>query len=363
MRIKQSSCSCLTLNRGWILAGCIVVGLLSAATSAMAIPLSTYHERVHSSLIALDTLQTQNENADELSQNSRIAETLRQVRSLLPATERIEWDGSSVEVDNRWLVASLEVFEGLDLEAERREKLTEITERLGAIDRALTELEGKDAGSINSTSKDESKARLANILRRDEFSRKTEEGSALSRLWQRFMSWLRGMMPKGPSIEPGRANILSNVAQIVVVALALGLIGFVSWKFFPHILRRIPKSKKSGKREARVVLGERLEPDQSSADLLAEAEALARSGNLRGAIRKGYIAALCELGDRKLLGLAQHKTNRDYLRSLRSNHQLYQEMQILTQSFEGHWYGFIPANLNDWNAFRAHYQRALATQA
>jgi hypothetical protein len=50
-------------------------------------------------------------------------------------------------------------------------------------------------------------------------------------------------------------------------------------------------------REARIVLGERLEPDQTAADLLAQAEA-GSSRQLRAAIRKAYIALLCELGDR-----------------------------------------------------------------
>jgi hypothetical protein len=92
---------------------------------------------------------------------------------------------------------------------------------------------------------------------------------------------------------------------------------------------------------------------------LAEAEVLARDGQLRAAIRKAYIALLCELGDRKVLGLAHHKTNRDYLGSVRNHEQLYKDMLVLTNSFEIHWYGFTPANMDDWNMFRARYHQAL----
>jgi len=107
------------------------------------------------------------------------------------------------------------------------------------------------------------------------------------------------------------------------------------------------------------VLGEKLAPDQSAVDILAEAEALARQGDMRTAIRKAYIALLVELGERKVLSLARHKTNRDYLRAVRKREPLYSSMKDLTDSFERHWYGFVTATENDWAAFRAMYQRTL----
>jgi hypothetical protein len=212
---------------------------------------------------------------------------------------------------------------------------------------------------VDNTDKDVAKARLSNILRRDEYARKAAEGNALSRLWQRFVAWLRSIFPNTPEIDPGKAGFLSQLAQLLVVALAVAVIVYAAWKLWPRLMPGKSKGKKAKKREARIVLGERLEADQSSADLLAEAEALAREGNLRAAIRKGYIAFLCELGDRKVLGLAQHKTNRDYLRSVRNHEQLFREMQVMTTSFENHWYGFEPADMDDWNMFRARYHQAI----
>lgn len=95
--------------------------------------------------------------------------------------------------------------------------------------------------------------------------------------------------------------------------------------------------------------------------MLAEAEALAREGQIRAAIRKTYIALLVELGDRKILSLAQHKTNRDYLRALSNNPSLYGNMRGLTDSFERHWYGFAETSPNDWQMFKAAYLAALRT--
>ena len=48
-----------------------------------------------------------------------------------------------------------------------------------------------------------------------------------------------------------------------------------------------------------MILGEHVSADESAHDLLAEAERLAGEGRLREAIRKGYIAVLCDLADRK----------------------------------------------------------------
>jgi hypothetical protein len=52
-------------------------------------------------------------------------------------------------------------------------------------------------------------------------------------------------------------------------------------------------------KQERVILGERISAEETAQILFAEAEHLARQGNLRGAIRKGYIALLCDLSDRK----------------------------------------------------------------
>src|SRR5207237_7929989 len=138
-------------------------------------------------------------------------------------------------------------------------------------------------------------------------------------------------------------------------ALCLGAIALIIWRFGPRLWSG--RRRKKSKREARIVLGERLEADQTAADLLAQAEMLAREGNLRAAIRKAYIALLCELGDRKIISLAQHKTNRDYLNSVRDKGSLYSSMRKLTNSFELHWYGFVPAGEADWNEFRTGYRK------
>jgi hypothetical protein len=242
------------------------------------------------------------------------------------------------------------------------EALTRVVERLRALDQRLSELEtGKTA---DAPSKDDNKARLAEILRRPDYNQKVEEGTALQRMWNAFIRWLLRLLsklfPEAKALQPGSAPAISKIAQILVVAIALAVIAYVAWKLLPRYLRNRSK-KKPAKREARIVLGERLEADQTGADLLAQADALARSGDLRAAIRKAYIALLCELGDRKLISLAQHKTNRDYLNAVRETN-LYSSLRPLTVSFENHWYGFIPATADDWSGFRAAYEKTVRRQ-
>ena len=130
------------------------------------------------------------------------------------------------------------------------------------------------------------------------------------------------------------------------------------YRFAPFFIKRF-RSRETNEKKERVILGERLADNETAQNLFDEAENLARQGNLRGAIRKGYIALLCELSDRKIIGLSQHKTNRDYLRDVRKQNELYQNMSGLTLNFERHWYGFEEARESDWENFKRDYQKAV----
>src|SRR5258708_35309354 len=118
------------------------------------------------------------------------------------------------------------------------------------------------------------------------------------------------------------------------------------------------KTKKE--KQERVIEGERIGEKESASDLFAEAELSAREGSLRAAIRKGYIALLCDLSDRKMLRLARHKTNRDYLRDVRKNDRLFENMTGLTRNFETNWYGLRITEEADWEDFRNRYLQTIA---
>ncbi|HEY3026997.1 MAG TPA: DUF4129 domain-containing protein [Pyrinomonadaceae bacterium] len=330
--------------------------------SLQATTLAQYRGRIQSAINALDALSYGNAEGAISASEAQVAATFNVVRALLPKTETVAMNSGSLQVNNSWLHDALSDYEKEKANPRRQEMIRRMMERLQSLADRLGEVEDAASTNVgsNTGSKDKNKAHLAEILQRSEYQKKQAEGGALAKLWQRFLKWLSNLFPKSEPLEPGRASTVSRGAQIFVVTLALAVIVYVVWKLAPRFLRR-RKSKKRTKREARIVLGERLEPDQTAGDLLAQAEALARAGDLRAAIRKAYIALLCELGDRKIIRLAQHKTNRDYLRAMRGITPLHDEMRKLTHSFEHHWYGFVPATESEWSAFRNGYQRAVSS--
>jgi Domain of unknown function (DUF4129) len=325
--------------------------------SVVAMPLDEYRSRIHQALDKLYELWGERASETVPEYAARASATFDEVRKLVPPDETIEWEGGRVRVNNSWLENEFKDYQQLQPSDSRRgDVLVRITERLSAIGNRLDEIDPQKGNVTPATAKDEEKARLEAILRRAEYTEKPPEKS----LWERFREWLASLFPSRNPLQPGQSSWLSFIAMLLIFGLAGGVIAYAVLKFLPFFKGRDARLKLE-KRGPRVVLGERLAPEQTAADLLAEAESLARKGEIRAAIRKGYIALLCELGDRKVLTLAQHKTNHDYLRAVREKRPLLNEMQKLTASFENHWYGSAPATPNDWTTFRSGYQQTLKT--
>jgi len=373
----------LTKTFRGLCAAALVVAAWGACASAVAAKPSTlaeYRQKVEN---AHGTLEALAELCDELAaaggeegasesdwdedgslpfpeaQKQRLAEA----REHLPAKTQVEWGGAVVEADNAWLHWELRAYEGESSQPAmsyrmRAAKLREIGERLHALEVRLAEAE-QDASARAARDKDAEKGRLANILSRPEYNKEVSEGGALQRLIEQFFQWLRDLFPDVNPVAPGASPGVSRLAQFFVLALCVAVLAYVVWKFWWS--RRVRGLKPKPLREARVVLGEQLAPDQTAADLLSDAERLARAGDLRGAIRKAYVALLCELGDRRVIRLASHKTNRDYLQAIRSSAspRLYTEMLPLTFNFELHWYGLQAAEENDWRDFHQRCRQVL----
>lgn len=329
--------------------------ILLLAGAAHASPLNEYHRHVQQAVTALDALGHSDENETAYAYSERDAVTVRQVRGFLPQTETIEVDGTSLSVDNAWLHQDLDKYVA-DTSATRYELLKRITERVKALDERLEEFE--KAAIVANSGKADANRRLQEILKRPEYVQQAQQQNALTRLLQRLIKWIASWFPKPKPMSPGGVGILSQIAKWVVIILALGVLVYVLKMFLPRLLRNRNPRKKA-KEKARIVLGETLAPDQTALDLLSEAEALARRGELRAAIRRAYIALLVELGDRKIISLAQYKTNRDYLRAMREIEPLYRNVKQLTDSFERHWYGLVQADETDWLRFRSGYNQAL----
>ncbi|MDQ2746349.1 MAG: hypothetical protein M3T96_03710 [Acidobacteriota bacterium] len=337
--------------------------ILLAPSPAFAATFAEYRAAVKDSRLLIQNLldpDTEDESFDDFEKLER--ETLRKIRTQIPAAEKIEWQNVTIETDNRWLTEKLDKFEKTPQTDDRRWNiLTEVGERLAAIERQLGELEKQTAAT---QTKDEDKRKLAEILRREEYQKPAEkQESLIEKIERKIVELLARFFPR-PNITPSVADGFSSfsfVLQILLYALILGIIAFVVYRFAPFFAKRLKNSKR-GEQSERVILGERLAADATARSLFAEAEDLARSGDLRGAIRQGYIALLCDLSDREIVRLSRHKTNRDYLRDVRRRDELCRSLNNLTLNYERHWYGFDEAQTIDWEDFKTGYQRAVNSQ-
>jgi hypothetical protein len=332
-----------------------LLSCLAVVRQADAASLEDYRARVLKATEAVEelhwTFDELEEGEDSKGFDEFEAKTLADVRKLLPASEKVEGTGVAFDVDNRWVQSELDLYEKTapDKRPERDDALYRLAGRLRALATQLTEAANAGAASRD---KEAEKGRLQSILRRPEYNQQAAEDTAVARLWKNFKEAMRNLMPKSRPLNEGTASAFSLIARLFVFALTAAVIIFVVWKYGAFLLPR-NRAKKKTRAEARVVLGERLAPGQTPAGLISEAEALARAGDLRGAIRKAYIAVLFELGERRILRLAAHKTNRDYLSAIRRERAaLYGDMQPLTHNYERHWYGFAPATDADWHDFR-----------
>lgn len=334
----------------------ILLCLLAAfvPSSIFATTLTEYKENIEH--LKEDILSLLNENWTDAEKEKFEGEFLTEVPKLLPAEEKIEWQGTTVETDYQWLADKIVEYTEAQKKSPKKEAiLTEIYERLDAIEQKIDQLENPAAST---RTKDEDKQKLAEILRREEYQKpEVQEESLFQKIYRKVMEWLANMFPRPnlPDAPIEGFQSIPIILQIILYTLVLGLIGFLIYKFAPFFASRFRRREKKEKKE-RVILGEKLLADENASTLFDEAEKLAREGNLRGAIRKGYIALLCELSDRKIIGLANHKTNRDYLRDVRKQREIYENMDGLTANFERHWYGFDTVNETDWEKFQQGYK-------
>jgi hypothetical protein len=326
--------------------------LFPATVSAMS--LNEYQQKIKQAIIALDTLAQTDEHESESDFHNRLLVTIDAVHTVLPEHMTVEANGEKYEIDNSALHKTLEDLKSAPVQ-DQIKKIEDVKASLQALEVRIAE---RIAATELDENKEQAKKRLEGILARPEYATEPRGSNALVRAIQDFFRWLRSFLPKPRSMSSGRLDWLVSIVQIVVIGLAAAVlvyVGYLLLRRFGHVRR--PRVRK--KKEARIVLGERLEPEATSTDLLSQAEALVRHGDIRGAIRKAYIALLVELGDRKLISLAQHKTNRDYLNSVRSLPPLHLTMRGLTDIFERHWYGLEQATPDDWQDFRAGYLAAL----
>lgn len=338
----------------------LIICLLLLQIVAFGSTLSQYRQKIKDVTESVGYLNYPEEYLSDAENIAQQREILKEIRTKLPPIEKIELKDTNFEVNHDWLYEKLKQFENEPYRSIKRTPIIEETlERLSALESKVEELERQE---LSKRTKDEDKQKLDEILRRAEYQKPAEkEETWFQRKWREFLEWLQSFEPapkKREEVAEGSPAMASALLYIVL-AIAVAFIGFLIYYFAPSLLKQIRNREKKDK-NSRVILGETLSAEDSSNSIFAEAEDLARTGNLRGAIRKGYIALLCELSDKKIIGLARHKTNRDYLRDVKKKKDLHQNMNALTLNFERNWYGSNQTDENEWEEFKQTYRQTVS---
>ncbi len=166
-------------------------------------------------------------------------------------------------------------------------------------------------------------------------------------IWKRLRENQR--QPRPPrefkGFGEGFAQSLNSALSVALVVLVTGLVGWFVWVLVKHYR---PVSRKGGG-DATASGDVDLESEELVASQLPEDEwmKMAREQMARGesrlAIRALYLATLAHLGERGLLRIQKHKSNRDYRGELalraRQRTRLREAFRENTGLFERAWYG------------------------
>ena len=280
------------------------------------------------------------------------AELVRNITASVPAERTVNEDGRRFDLSYKWLSELVEQARSENDMNAKAALLRQADDRLRSIELELRRDETRTAA----VEKDAGKQKLDEILSRKQFQKAEPPSENFIQRWIReFWEWVNARSPQAGPIAPTREPPVGLIrVLLVIVGLAvLGLLGFAVYRLLPHIRSRRAAREKAD-RSSRIILGEKLADDASAQTLFTEAEELARRGDLRGAVRKGYIAALCRLSDNGLIKLSANKTNRDYLRDVRPK-PVFKPVSSMTAKFERHWYGEQEVTESDWQSFRGDF--------
>ena len=327
-----------------------ILMLACTGTALGAAPVEEYVKRLEQAEAIADQMIDQEPDPEEL------LAVITMIRQLIPRAEEISTSSQgisrNVRVDNGWLHLRLDELANIangDPE-QQRSMLIEIADRLFVLQER-----------VNSTVKAEDrKAQLDAILLRNEY-RPDEEKESIVRKWLRSLwGFIRRLLDKLPRPQPAQPDD-PGITPFRMFSLVFGLLLLVGIGFglFRFITRRRRRKRKNDGLEVREVLGEALPDDITAADLLRKASEIASQGDYRTAIRRAYIALLCELEERGKLSLHKSRTNRDYIEELRGEIEILSPFSQMTGRFEKTWYGQAETSAGEFDDYLTLYRKTV----
>jgi len=333
-----------------ILSGIGAVVLLACAGTALGgSTVDDYAERLErAEAIADQMIEEEPEPEDLLA-------AIALIRELIPRAEEVTIANRYIRVDNGWLHSRLDEIARIangDPE-QQRSMLIEIADRLFV-------LQERVKSSVKPVDR---RAQLEAILSRDEY-RPEEEKESIARKWLRslwgFIVRMLDKLPKPRAARPEQAD--SNPFRYFSLIFAVLLLIGIGFGIFRYLRKRRRAGKRAGDEEVREVLGEALPDDITAADLLLRASEIAARGDYRSAIRRAYVASLCELEERGKLSLHKSRTNRDYLEALQDEKEIFSPFVRMTGRFERVWYGQNETSAGEFDDYLTLYRKTFGGQ-
>lgn len=196
------------------------------------------------------------------------------------------------------------------------------------------------------------RAEIQDILSRPEYNRSFKQGRGvleiiadylLPKLGD-FFKWMLEHLGFG-----GAGQTLSRVLAWIVIGLFVLVLGIVIARLSARF--RVGAAKLEDESEVFEL--------PSSTKLMAEADALAKQGDFRGAFLRAYLGSIARLDEAEALRFSRSRTNWEYLRDLRDRgmNEVAQELRPLTQSFDRKFYGHQTCRVQDYDLAVATYQQ------
>ena len=169
-------------------AGMLVALTFGIVTAVSAATLDDYKARIESARTLAS--QIQDSIQDDEERGSQTGELATHIRRDFPASERIEWEGGTVETANQWLLDKAGAIEGQKDPQKQRLLVSEIREYLSTVSLKLHELEKMTAAE---RSKD-TKSRRRN--------RRVQSSAGSANFWN---GWKTSFQSRALSLRESRA--------------------------------------------------------------------------------------------------------------------------------------------------------------
>lgn len=336
--------------------GLLLLISFSTVTFRADTMIADYRQRVTSATEGItELIEAYADQSAQKDSAAKIPDIYRELFLLLPPQEDIVLNGEKITVDNHWFSEGLEASKSAESMESKMQILDGIFARLQRLQDEIAASE-----SAGQPAKDEDKLKIAEILQRPEYRRpQNSKPNVGEELLRRLAEWLESLFPRPISASPqGGFASLSGWLRLSLIAL----LSFIGVYILYRIIRAVLKDKAItdvSDSRVHVILGETIDEGSEAETLFNEAENMANAGDIRGAIRKTYVGLLLGFSKRKVITLAKHKTNSDYLLELKKTPAFYGPAGYLTATFEKFWYGGRKADTTDWEDFRRRCRQIL----